>query len=107
MADNSKVISHRCENRPDGYGIRYLTSKWRPDGWFLMNREYNYDWDSWSYWPIAKISFCPFCGENLEEPKQKQNSCYSDRSDCFECSECGFFDAYAAPDDFNYCPSCG
>ena len=34
-------------------------------------------------------------------------TCHVERSDCFECSECAFFDAYAAPSDFNYCPNCG
>ena len=63
MADNSCVIAHRCDHRPDGYGIRYLTSRC---SWYLMRAEYSYDWDNWLYWPVVPISFCPFCGIRLD-----------------------------------------
>lgn len=62
--------------------------------------------------------YCPGCGAasgyyNTEAEAiaawntRAEQTCHTERSDCFECSECAFFDAYAAPSDFNYCPNCG
>lgn len=70
------------------------------------------------YYPLFQVR-CSRCWatraglmHTKEEAAQRWNTrhvetCYSERTDCFECVECGFFDAYAAPDAFHYCPGCG
>lgn len=58
-------LTHRCAERHQDCGIRYLTGLF--NGWHLMKREYNWDWDTNTYLPVVKINYCPFCGKELEE----------------------------------------
>lgn len=65
MGDNSDVVTHRCAERKQGYGIRCLNNS-RYKGWYLMYHEFDWwEWNIHSYLPVVKINYCPFCGARM------------------------------------------
>ena len=64
MSDNSNLVTHRCAERQQGFGIRYLNDRYYR-GWYLMQDEFDWDWYTHMYLPVVKVNFCPFCGERL------------------------------------------
>ena len=59
-------LTHRCANRKQGFGIRYL-SHYNCSGWCLMQHEWDWDWDAHIYLPVVEVNYCPFCDERLVE----------------------------------------
>ena len=67
--NNDNVKAHRCLGRQFGCGIRYLNNRYYK-GWYLMRYEFDCEWYSHHYSPVARINYCPFCGKELEEVSQ-------------------------------------
>lgn len=59
-------LTHRCSGSIDNeMSIHYCSQYNRSPMWWLMEAEYDYDWQTWYMHPIIPIKYCPFCGELL------------------------------------------
>ena len=72
MSDHSYFVTHRCDKRPEEYGLRKIVrlknryQKYLLGKWWLYEHDYDYEWCHDTYVRVAPVDFCPWCGKELE-----------------------------------------